>query len=84
MSRVNSINRSELDKLKNDICTLMKSGEIGTVQYFCDKTGHDDDRDVAACIGILENEGKAELLQVEEAHQSCGSPIYMGVYGKPT
>jgi hypothetical protein len=78
-----AVKEVDYSKLKESIGNIMKLGEKGTIQYFCDRTGTDDDRKVAACIAMLKSEGRAELLQTDEAHQSCGSPIYMGVYGKP-
>jgi hypothetical protein len=73
----------DYSELMKSIGKLMESGEKGTVQYFCDRTGTDDDRKVAACISMLENEGKAELLKTKEV-QSNDGPVYMGIYGKPS
>ena len=79
MSATKEVNYSELAE---GIGAMMESGEKGTIQYFCERTKNDDEKVVAACISMLENEGRAELLKTDEVHESCGSPIYLGVYGK--
>jgi hypothetical protein len=63
------------NKLKYEI---LKNNRRGTVQYFCDLLKYDDDSQVAAALGALEDQG---LVSVIGTVTRDGGNIVEGVYG---
>jgi hypothetical protein len=63
------------NKLKYEI---LKNNRRGTVQYFCDLLKYDDDSQVAAALGALEDQG---LVSIIGTATRDGGNIIEGVYG---
>jgi len=66
------------NKLKYEI---LKNNRRGTVQYFCDLLKYDDDSQVAAALGALEDQGLVSMVGIATRYREDGGAIIEGVYG---